>query len=249
MHSVFTKTSAFRFVASVLTACVLWSSHMRSAQAGLIVNVGPVNVNSTSQGGYYTDVTIRNEGSSLDVAGFSFGVFSTDAELAFTRSVGGVPSGTPGLVGISDYIFGDHGLIAGPANSFENTSSITALVPAGSALIASDFFDPTSALSNSLATGQSVGLGRVFFDYSGSQTDALAATIRLITNPNVTNLVDANASQITGEIVSRGDGNYGVDTPRGPSVPEPATMMHVALGALILVSGRCVRLRRKSCNR
>jgi hypothetical protein len=152
------------------------------------------------------DVTLTNTGpASVDVAGFSFGVLVGTSNVTFTSL---------NLATASPYIFAGNSLF-GP--------DITVQPPflPGQALNASDLHDTSFS---TLASGVTVGLGRILFNLApGTPAGPIAVSLDF----NATSLSDPTGSPIALQMVG------GTITVSPAAVPEPSSILMVG-GAIAI---------------
>jgi hypothetical protein len=192
-----------------------------SASADLIVSAQVVSAPVGSTGNTLEVDLANTGGAAVNLAGFSFGLSVTDADISFTN----VDINTTLLA----YIFAGHSLF-GPDIS-------TTPPPSGQVVIASDNYD----VANSgivLASGATVGLGRVLFDVSSSASPTTALVT--VTSFPTTSLSDFQGNDV--RITTFQNGSITISP-----VPEPSTLYLTALGGVALL-GIARRRRRDRAN-
>ncbi len=189
---------------TVLAAFAVLLTGPTAGHAGFIVSAGATTAAAGSTGNFL-DVTLTNTGDApATVGGFAFGVSVGSTDIGFTR----VTTGTA-----DPYLFTGYSLF-GP----EIGSAISPLQE----IIAADLYD-TPGSGFTLGAGQSVGLGRVFFDVlPGATPGSFAVNV----TSSATSFSDPSGTDITGEPVL----NPGEITilPAGPAVPAPPTLLLAA---------------------
>jgi hypothetical protein len=173
------------------------------ARADVIVGVQSVPAVAGSTGNKF-EVFLTNTGAPITVAGFSFGVTSSNPGITFTQATTATTPHT--------YIF--------PSSFFApviNTSS-------GTSLEAIDL--DNNPLGETIGTGQTVGLGEVFFNVAANVASGVYP-ITLQPYPS-TSLSDPSANNIP--ITTLRNGAISVSGGTAVGVPEPATLLLAALG-------------------
>ena len=132
-------------IAGILSAAALLAFLSVPAQAGVIISISPgtVTAGAPSTSNFFDVLLTLDTATTLDIAGFSFGVNSASTDVNFT----GVLSTTPNYVFGVDSVFGP------------NIQTTT-----GSSVVASDLYSGVGNIT--LAGNSSYSLGRVFFDVS-----------------------------------------------------------------------------------
>ena len=171
------------------------------ADASLIV-LAPAFTGAVGSAGTF-DIVLQNTGAvSIPIGGFSFCISTSNPGIAFT-------SATISTVG--PYVFGADSLF-GPDIA---TST-------GTSLVASDL--PLSVSAVSVASGATVGLGRVTYSIAGGAATGLFA---ITLSPAATSLSDGVGSTIPIDFLTNG-------TLEITAVPEPASLG--LIGGLVLVA-------------
>jgi hypothetical protein len=189
-------------------------------RAALVVTASPASALAGDTGDYF-DVSLTNTGSDISVLAFSFGLSVTDAYITFTRAT---------TATAAPYIFA--------GRSFDELTLLLTYIDAvsgGTALSASDM--DNDGLGVTVASGATVGLGRVFFDV-GSYPAALI-TVTLSVYPG-TNLSDPAVHDIAIDTLVDG----AITTPGYTPVPEPATLVPAGLALLAVLTTRRREQRR-----
>jgi hypothetical protein len=198
---------------AVMAAAALFAG---SASADLIVTVQDVTVPSGSTNNAL-EVTLTNTGgAAVALGGFSFGLSTANTDITFTAAdINTSPA----------YIFAGHSLF-GPVIS-------TTPPPNGQVVIASDSYDvPNSGIM--LASGATVGLGRVLFDVSPSAAAGVFPVV--LTGFPTTSLNDFVGNDVP--VTSLKNGSITISS----AVPEPASLSLVGFGFATLL----VRARRRA---
>lgn len=194
----------------ILTAATLAPAASASAVfsiAPLTTQVHPGDTNDAFQ------VLLTNRsGADIPVAGFSFGVTTTDPNITFEAA--DTSTSVP-------YIF------TGDSLDVIHSIPLSASSP-GRSLVGLDFTNDGSGVM--VASGQTVGLGRVFFDVSPGAPLLAPVIIDFSSNPGDNVLSGAGGNAI------------GVSLPAGTQIvtgaspaPEPATLLLVPGGLLLLL--------------
>lgn len=179
----------------------------RPAAADLIVSVSSVPLALPGSTGNLLEVDLTDTGSSaVDVGSFTFGIGTNDPRITFTSADTSTTS---------PYIFDGHSFVQDFGVSL-NTSS-------GPSLVGSDLSD--SLASTTVGAGDTVGLGRVFFDVSNGPGPA--AVVPVVLDPNNTSLADDLGNPVPIDTLSNGS-----ITLLGTSVPEPSSLVLFGLGLL-----------------
>jgi PEP-CTERM motif len=204
------KLSAFRrrwltlFVAAAaatLTAATGSADLIVTAQN---VSVSPGSTNNTLE----IDLT-NTGGTAVAIGGFSFGLSVTNTDITFTSA---------DISTASSYIFLGHSLF-GPIIS-------TTPPPNGQVVIASDNYDVNNS-GIMLASGATVGLGRVLFDVSS--VAAGGAFPVSLTNFPATSLSDFGGNDVP--ITALRDGSITI-----AGVPEPTSLTLFGVGILAVAA-------------
>jgi hypothetical protein len=173
-------------------------------EASLIITVGNVFSSSPSLGNTL-EVDLTNTGpAAVSLAGFSFEIDVTDSHITFTSAT---------IATVAAYVFAGNSLF-GP---------IISTSPPGQILDVSDLW--SGAGGATIAAGDTVGLGHVFFNVSAGDLSGLV-TVALSPFP-ATSLSDPAG------------GNISVDTLTSGSItvtplPEPSALVLVLLGLFAL---------------
>ncbi len=203
--------------ALAVAAAVLLLAAARPARAELVVSVQDVTAPAGTTGNTL-EVDVSNTGSlAVDISAFSF-------EISVAGSSGVTLTGADTSTTLATYIFAGNSLY-GP--------TISTTTP-GTTLDASDI---ASTGSTSLAGGETLGLGLVSFDVTGS-TPTGPVTVTLTGYPS-TSLTASNTSNIPIDAL-----NNGTITITPSAVPEPSSLVSATLG--LLGAGWLVRRRRAS---
>lgn len=184
-----------------------------AGRADIVITAQSVSAATPSTGNVF-DVVLQNTGPDpINVSAFDFEISTTDTDITFTSASTSTTA---------TYIFSGHSLF-GPTI---NTSS-------GQTLEASDLYDVIASGAN-VASGATVGLGRVSFDVATGATPGPFA-VTLTPDPG-TSLSDADGDSIAiNSLVS------GQITIQGNAVPEPGGL---ALFPMLLI-GCALWVRRK----
>lgn len=187
-----------------------------SVAAPFTIATTTVLVTPGSTGNHF-DVNLTNGASATQLGGFTFGLTVASPSIVFTSS---------GMTTAAPYAFA--------GDSF---TQITFGLPnndttaGGQTIIASDLSD--SGAGRLLAAGETVGLGRVFFDVLPTAVGGQAFALSFIAFPT-TSVSDAAAGDLP--VTTQDPGNIAV-------VPEPGTLAPVAGMGLWLIARRRGRSR------
>jgi hypothetical protein len=189
-----------RLQAAIVTisCCMAVLAATPSAPAGLIFSIESKTVHDMSQGNSL-DVTLTNTGSvAVSVGGFAFEVNSPSSHIQFTSATVDTT--------LVPYIFGTQSLF-GPRID----------IGSGVTLVASDLYGVVAS-GVEVGSGQTVGLGHLFFDSTSTQVEKIRINFSLFPGSS---LSDGNGNDLS--ITSFVDGLISV-------VPEPATRFQVLAG-------------------
>jgi hypothetical protein len=214
-------------VAGVLSAPAAWAGVIYSIQMDTL-NPAPGTT------GDAFDVLLTNTGpSSLDIAAFSFGVFTADTDITLTEAdVSTV---------VSSYVFAGNSFVVAFLGS-----PVISITSGAQTLTANDTTNTPSSFVV-VGAGSTVDLGRVLFNVAanaGPQT----FTISFTGSPGVNNL-NNNLSDQNGDAISV-DSLDSVNFSDTQAVPEPGTAVPLLAGLTCLWmfsrrlrSGRRARIR------
>jgi hypothetical protein len=216
----FMNRNGFRKNSILLAGLGLCVMAALPARGGMIVSVQSVTAGAGTNNDSL-DVSLTNTGpSAVSVGSFTFNVSTADTSIVFTD----VTTATV----IAPYIFSSS--LFGPDLTGANSGQTFAIAP-------SDF---SSVGDVSIGAGATVALGHVLFDVaSGATTGSFAVTLG--PTPAVTSLATSAGGSVAVDTLT--DGTITI-----PSVPEPATVLSVALAFLMAVAAR-IRLRTRQCAR
>jgi hypothetical protein len=186
-----------------------------AASASVVFSVAPIttqvhpgDVNDTFQ-----VLLMNNSGADISVAGFSFGVTTTNTNITFESA---------------DTSTTDQYIFAGDSFDVINTVPLSLSSP-GQSLVGSDLTNDGAGIT--VANGQTVGLGRVFFNVS-----AAAALGPFSINFSNTGDNSVYGTGINPIAYSYSSGGQTVTIT--PSTPEPATLLLAPAGLLLLLLRR-----------
>jgi len=186
------------------------------ARAGIIVSVQSVSATRGTSGNTL-EVDVQNTGAAVDIASFSF-------EISVASSSGVTFTGADTNTSLATYIFAGNSLFE-PDIAFNTGTTL-------------DAADAAVSGSTTLGMGETLGLGRVFFDVAGSAPLG-PVTVSLTGYPS-TSLTDPNLNNVPIDTL-----NNGAITILGPSViPEPSALISATLG--LLGVAWLMRTRRRS---
>jgi hypothetical protein len=194
-----------------LVALAALALSARPAAADLIVSLQTV----TDGAGTMNDLmeaTLANTGPSpVNIGAFNFGFSVSNTHITFTQvDIFTTPSA---------YIFAGHSFL-GPIISFNGT---------GQSMEAGDVYDvPNSGIT--LAAGNTVGLGRIFFNIDAT---APSSVNPVVLNSSQTNLSDSAGGNVP--VTTLNNGSITIIGAASP-VPEPATVLlaGISLGTSLL---------------
>ena len=193
-----------RLQAAIVTisCCMAVLAATPSARAGLIFSIESKTVHDMSQGNSL-DVTLTNTGSvSVSVGGFAFEVNSPSSHIQFTSATVDTT--------LAPYIFGTQSLF-GPR--IDISSGVT--------LVASDLYGVVAS-GVEVGSGQTVGLGHLYFDSTSTQVEKIRINFSLFPGSS---LSDGNGNDLA--ITTLLDGVVSV-------VPEPGTRSQVFTGIMCI---------------
>lgn len=205
-------------IPAALVAFLLFSS---PARADFVFSLEPGITASAGSTGNVFDVLLTNTGSSsVTVAGFSFGITTSDTDINFTNATTST---------VAPYVFA--------GDSFDDINGFplfTNSLP-GQTLEASDLSN--SGAGDSIAAGATVGVGSVEFAVaSGATPGSFAVTFEAFPTTSLADPTGAplNFSSEPGTITITG----------ASTVPEPPTgeLLIFALGSAILIGRRRGRI-------
>lgn len=192
---------AAAMLAPAASASVIFSIAPFSTQ------VHPGDINDSFQ------VLLANaSGADISVAGFSFGVTTTDTNVTFESA---------------DTSTTDQYIFAGDSFDVINFIPLSVSSP-GQSLVALDLTNDGAGIT--IANGQTVGLGRVYFDVSPAAPVLVPFTINFSTNPGDNSLSGTGLNAISFSFASGGQ-----TVTVTPSTPEPATLLLAPAGLLLLL--------------
>ncbi|WP_435016779.1 PEP-CTERM sorting domain-containing protein [Tundrisphaera sp. TA3] len=198
------RPARLAFAAALLIAA--FGTAAAPARAALVVDVQSITVAPGSSGNAL-GITLTNTGpGSVTIAGFSFGL-TTSPGITFTEADTSVAS----------YIFAGRSLF-GP---------IISITPPGTTLEASDNWDTPNA-GVVLASGATVGLGRVLFNAAAAGQFPVALQVFPTTS----------LSGPTGANIPITTRNNGVITVGTQAVPEPSSAALLGLGLALVARAR-----------
>ena len=182
-----------------------------AASASVIYSISPIQpVAAPGDVGDSFEVIVSNTGpSAISVAGFTFAVSTTDPDITFTSAITSTTS--------EPYIFlGD---------SFDNSTPSALNLSSGMSLKANDFTPDNAGIN--IIGGESLALGRVFYNVSSSAVVPGFFTVAFVTDPGMNSLsTPAPTSNITIDSLQSQD--IPINT------PEPAALLLVPGGLLAL---------------
>lgn len=188
----------------------------RPASASVVFSVAPIStqVHPGDIGDTFDVLLENNSGADISVAGFSFGVTTTDADITFQSA---------------DTSTADQYIFAGDSLDVINVIPLS-FSPPGQILVASDLTKDGNGIT--VANGQTVGLGRVFFNVSPA-APLVPFTIDFSTRPGDNALSGAGVSAIGFSFAAGGQ-----TVTITPSTPEPAPLILVPAGLFLLLRKR-----------
>jgi hypothetical protein len=207
MHGSRASLSWRSILSAAVVGLVLWVAP--PARADIIVSVQSASA-TTGTSGNTLEVDVENTGASVDIASFSF-------EISVAPTSGITFTGADDNTSMASYIFVGNSLF-GP-----NISTTT-----GTILDASDL---AVTGSTTLGTGETLGLGRVFFDVAASAA-LVPETVSLTDYPS-TSLTDPDLNNVPIDTLNNGM----ITIVAGGIVPEPSALILAILG---LVSAACL---------
>ena len=183
------------------------------ASASIVLTAQSVAVNAGTAGNFF-DVTLSNTGpNAITLGGFSFEISVAGAGITLTSAT---------TATAISYIFAGVSLF-GPNI---NTSG------PGSTLGASDLWDFSGA-TPTVGAGGTVGLGHVFFDVAAGTSGPFSVSFSPY---GFTSLSDLLGSNLAADLVQLG--TITVNDPGGAAIPEPSSLVLVAMPALYLMYRR-----------
>ena len=219
-----------RLLLPILVAGVFGSS---AALAGVVYTVQPDTTNpAQGSNGNAFDVLATNTGpSSLGIAAFSFGLYTTDTDITFTEAnVSTI---------VSSYIFDGDSFV-----EIALGSSVISITSGGQTLAANDLTNDLAAVT--VAPGATVDLGKVLFDVAPNavmQTFAVSFTGDPGAGNLDNNLSDQFFNAINVDTFQSGDFLIGASVPE----PSPAALVLFGLACLCMLSR--LRRSRRACVR
>lgn len=207
-----TRQQNIRRVRNLLVAfaaiCMCFCAEFAHAD-GISFSIQSTAANAGSSGDRF-EVILTNSGpSTVNIAGFSFGLQTSDADIIFTDVT---TDTTTSYIFAGDSLFGPDIVNPGGAS--------------GQQILASDLELTGSGID--LLAGQSLGLGEVFFNVSPTASTGIA-NLTFLSFPS-SSLADSSAADI-----AIAELNGGTVTISGSSsVPEPSSVLLLAAGIGIL---------------
>ena len=187
-----------------------------SASASVVFSVAPIStqVHPGDIGDNFEVLLTNNSGADISVAGFSFGVTTTNTDITFQSA---------------DTSTADQYIFAGDSLDVINVIPLS-FSPPGQSLVGRDVTKDGNGAT--VANRQTVGLGRIFFNVSPA-APLVPFAIDFSTSPGDNSLSGAGISAISFSFASGGQ-----TVTITPSTPEPATLLLVPAGLFLLLRKR-----------
>lgn len=195
----------FRVLVLALSAmCLCFCAEMAHAD-GITFSMQSASA-SVGSNGDRVEMIITNSGSStVNIAGFSFGVQTSDPDITFTDVTGDT---TTNYIFAGDSLFSPDILNPGGASAQQ--------------ILASDL--EGTGLGINLLVGQSLGLGEVFFNVSPTASTGIA-NVTFLSFPN-SSLADGSAADIPIDGFTGGT----IAISGATAVPEPSSLLLLGSG-------------------
>jgi hypothetical protein len=195
---------------NLLLVLIAAAALIPSASAGVVYSIVPIGPPpAAGSNGDVLEVLLSNTGpSGILVAGFNFGVTTTDTDVTFVSADTATTS--------QPYIF--------LGNSFDVQNSLPLNLTSGASLLGND---STGDFSNvSVGAGQTLALGRVLYNVSPTAAPG-PFTVRFTTGAADNNLTQADATSVPVD-------TFQTATITIEATPEPATLLLIPAGLLAL---------------
>jgi hypothetical protein len=188
-----------------------------AASASVVFSIAPITtqVHPGDINDAFQVLLMNSSGADISVAGFSFGVTTTNTDITFQSA---------------DTQTTDQYIFAGDSFDVINTIPLSFSSP-GQSLVGLDNTNDGAGIT--VANGQAVGLGRVLFDVSPTAVPLTPFTIDFSTNPGDNSLSGTGANAISFSFSSGGQ-----TVTITPATPEPATLLLAPAGLLLLLLRR-----------